>query len=353
MKNKDKNICCQLLKDCPCNSVLLWFLGLPVVAMFYFSFRNFSKNALFPAYTWGAFFELFLPLLVAGCTFFLLYRLAKKLSASGPGNALWLAASFVFGSAYFFAASSGNFFGVMPYLIGVLAALFAFEEFFRRRRFWLVGLFVAMGGAFNPVILLVSLFFLLHIFFSKRSFPEKARRALFLAGPVIFVAMSLLWMNAGTPRATQDHGAFGAGTATYSIKYIPENIQKFILKGPIPVRENNISYVLKFPYAVSDGRGMSILFTAPVLFFALFAPWRKKAVKFLWATFVVMAVVVMMTPPGATTQIAYSPAIYLYPVLFVLAAMGLAKHINVRTKTVMVLGIILDLYWLVTFVNHI
>lgn len=289
--------------------------------------------------------------------FFLLWRIARRLN-HGAANAVWLAAFFIFGSTYLGVAtfSVSWYFGQVVAVTLLLAAL---HEYFYKKRWWLVGLFLALGIITRNTLLFTSLFFILMVFLGMDSRNKKIKNLLQFSSLILaslFLILVYNWLRFGNalqsgyslqniPPALARARDFGL----FSLLHIPGNLYFLLFRGPDPVLLEPNTYVLKYPYISANIWGLSIFFTAPLFLYLFSAPWRDREVR--TATLAsLLTLIPMLTYYGiGVSQIGYRYILDIYPLLYVILGKALAPRLPLKAKILIMLGIILNWHLLLYY----
>lgn len=102
--------------------------------------------------------------------------------------------------------------------------------------------------------------------------------------------------------------------------------------------------VLQFPYIYPSPWGMGIFFTTPAFVYALAASWRERLVRTAWLA-VGLVMIPLITYYGVGwIQFGYRYALDFYPFLFMLTALGIISHFDWKARTLIVLGIIINVW---------
>lgn len=238
---------------------------------------------------------LFLPLL--GLALFLVYKLAKKFDAT-KNSANWWTLAFLTGTSLLGIATSAMswFFASLVALVLLLIALY---EFFNKKRWWLLGIFVALIFLTRPpAAVALGVFLALNIFFEKRKALTRNRFSLKNWKTLLQVAVPVLvsFFIFGA----YNHARFGnileTGYAnqiyinqtrisnydelarqqgTFSLKHLPGQLYNIFFSAPTPVYKDKQPPILEPPYIKSNTTGMSLFLISPWLLW-LFTVKRNR-----------------------------------------------------------------------------
>lgn len=213
----------------------------------------------------------FVPALVAA-VFYVCYALAKRHNYSRL-NSLYLAAAFCFGSVFSLVVFIPNSWywahGLTALLI--LAALLEFEG---RRRYFLVGLLIALLVHTRYLTVVVSLYFLWQIYFEHHSHRQKLRHvARFLLPVLISLVLLGVWnyvrfgnvFETGYPKSVPGDGFLinSKKLGYFSPVHILTNFYWYFMAGLQPVFEE-VTRHLVYPYITVDPMGYGFFFVSPI-----------------------------------------------------------------------------------------
>ncbi|EKE06358.1 MAG: hypothetical protein ACD_19C00016G0031 [uncultured bacterium] len=251
------------------------------------------------------------------------------------GNIIWFLSSV--GSSWYLGQISAAFF--------ITAAIY---ESLKRKRPLLVGIFI--GAAFlSRLHTILSLPLFIYLFFDKKGwFQNYFKIAL---GIIPFLGFNFYYnfIRFGTVfdkaylliPGLLDEPWFRNGL--FNIKYIPNGLRAMFLLSP--------RYSNTFPYLTPSWRGLSILFTSPILIFTLFNGLKDKINLFTWISILPIAIVVLSHGTTGFAQFGYRFAVDFYPLLFLLLINYFSIHkINKFHWLLLAVGIIVNL-WGVICIN--
>jgi hypothetical protein len=268
-------------------------------------------------------FNIFSVLLI----FYLCLSISKKFGYRRE-DSLWLALAFCFASMFLGVALDSRSW----YFSQVITALFlmlAINEYFYRKRYWLIGVFLAVVFATRFNAGLAIIFFGLDIIFmQKKSFEEKIRDLFWLGLPIFICGLGLLGYNYARFGNAFDNGYSRALVGPqfqsylrdhwglFSPHFILNNLYYYFLKMPQPVLLwNNI---LVAPYFKIEPMGLSFFLVAPVFVYLYRADYGRGQVR-AWAlaALAIMMSLLMYSNPGYF-QFGPRYMIDLLPLMFVL-----------------------------------
>ena len=298
--------------------------------------------------------NLFLNILL----FFFIVRFTQKKLGFSKTNAYWLALLYLFGSIYINSVIFSLTYNYAQTVANFLVFL-SFNEYFGKKRYALIGLFLGLVFLSRMTAGLVIIFYLLAILTEKISWRPKIINLIWLTGPVIVCLLLFgLYNNA------RFHNPLETGytlTSSYnelpalhpygqfSYKYIPSNFFYYFLEGltpnyaPVPL--NYPKYQLAFPYITPDIFGSVSFFIISPLFILLFkADYRNKTNQLLLITALVITVTLLSYYYNGFAQI--GPRYYLdcLPVLFIILLSKLKAGVTNTHKTIIVISSLLNLF---------
>ncbi len=292
-----------------------------------------------------------LPLL-----FFLLFQLAKRLGMK-TNDALWMGIFFIFGTI-FISLIVINISAFLVQAITVLFLLLALNEYFGKKRFLLIGIYLGLGILTRDIIVLAGLFFIKEMFFS--SFIKNKFHAITLFFiPIIISIILLSLFNYARFGSIIENGynynisngqdlLYAKQKGFFSLAHIPGNMYLFLFKGPDPIKETPISYVLQFPYVKIDPWGLGIFFTSPLFVYLLFINIKKLYVVSALITTGVMLIPTLMYYAYGAWQYGYRHAVDFYPFLFLLLISIFHDRLPLRAKVLICYGILFNFYFMLS-----
>ena len=282
---------------------------------------------------------------------YLLYRIATNLTEDRT-TAVWLGFGYIFSTCYLYVALR-PWSWYFAQAVATLFALFALNEFFFRRRYWLIGIYVALAVATRVNLLFSLVFFVGWILLEANQSPRKILMLGELLLPVVVALAALLLYNYLRFGSVFEFGyqyqllnhepAVNRQYGLWSFIHFPTNLFYFLFKGPEPVflPESTVS---AYPYLQPNIWGMSIIFTSPILLWGLRAPIREKAVHLSLAASFVMLVSILGYYGVGVRQYGYRYALDFYPFLYVMLAYVSRNGITAPMRAVMVVSFIFNVY---------
>lgn len=289
--------------------------------------------------------------------FWLLWKIAKKLNLPNS-DSLWLAAFFIFGSAYLGVAtfSVSWYFGQV---VAVTLLLLALHEYYYKKHWWLIGVYLALAIITRNTLLFTSLFFIWMVLFGTNSRDKKIKNLFQLVSLILtslFLILVYNWARFGDPfqggYSLQDIPPVlsrARDFSLFSLLHVPGNLFFLLFRGPDPVLLQPDTYVLKYPYISANIWGLGIFFTAPLFLYLFSAPWRDKEVRAATLASLITLIPILTYYGIGVSQIGYRYILDIYPLLYVILGKALAPRLPLKAKILIVLGIILNWHLLLHY----
>lgn len=294
--------------------------------------------------------------------FFLVYRLARKFFQAD--DAAWFAIALTFASAFLWIAPIPAY-THLSYAVAVCAVLGALLEYTGRKRWWFMGLLMAIALASRTAAGLGIVFFLGDlVIVTKEPFIKKVKDAVALLTPFIAAALLLGLYNDvrfgsffETGYSLQILMAAAYVTArsygVFSMVHIPGNLYYFLFNAPIPILKDGVSRVLAFPYIKADPWGMGIVFVSPYLLYLFLLSYKDTISRLLIATSVIIVIPIFLYYGIGFTQLGYRYALDFMPFIYFLFMRNYAAQfgpLSTRLKWLIALSVLFDLYLFFTLV---
>lgn len=279
--------------------------------------------------------------------FFLLYKIALKFKLSSHQSVL-CAIFFIFGSIYTpLAMVSASWY--FAQVIACSFMIFAIYEFLFKRRYFLIGIYLAAATATRLNIILSSVFFL--YFLLKK--PFKIKNLLFFSLPILLTLFSIGYYNHirfGNPfengynlQLVNDETAERRHKGLFSPIHIPSNLFFMLLKGPEPVLDN--THELTPPFITFDAYGLSLFFLSPVLFLAYSANFKKRLIKISAITTVIMLIPIVTYYGIGQRQVGFRYALDVFPFLYLIILDPIRKTTLKILYPVIFFGVLFSVYF--------
>lgn len=307
------------------NDVALWagraywpLLPLPAVILMPFV-------ALFDVWLHLPFYQVYLQLPLVVSVGWLVYAVARRQHFSIQ-SAAYLMVAFL--CSAFIAVAIIPSYVYFSGLIAVLCIWAGIFEYLGRRRYWLIGIFMACALATRVTAGLGAVFFLLDIA-CRSDVDWKARRrqlAAFVA-PVVTAGVLLAIYNflrfgsifefgysyqtLLTPQLAhaRQYGEFG-------FVHLLPNLYHALLAVPQLVLRDSVSHVAGYPFLQPDVWGMSIFFTSPILWYLFVGKWKSYQDKIILFTVLLIALPILLYYGVGYVQFGYRYSLDFLPWLF-------------------------------------
>ncbi|HKC14695.1 MAG TPA: hypothetical protein VKC89_01880 [Patescibacteria group bacterium] len=317
---------------------------------FYLYFGPFASIILMPfvAIFGKNFPQLTIGLLSLALSFFAIYSISRSFKFTKI-DALWLALFFCF-STVLFAASIINISAYQVEVLGVPLVLLALREYFSKKNFLLIGLFLGLAIMTRELLLLSLVFFVIE-FFKKRITPKQL---IIIFIPVVVAGLLLATYNYLRFKSPTETGyIYSINLDSYplsvnlhegymSIKHIPASLYSFLIMSPQPLLEKKDGFILKFPYLKASPWGMAIWFTSP-LFLALLYKFKKNKYTFpALITFLCLALPLFTYFSIGFAQFGYRYALDFLPFLFLLLIPSLQPRLSKKDIALICVGVIFN-----------
>jgi hypothetical protein len=329
---------------------------------------------MIPVYLFSLFGEFFyqgyLQIFLTAGTFYICQRIATKYKYSLI-DSLFLALAFCFGSVYLTIA-------YVPwswYFSQAITTFFLFLAIFEwhgRKRYWLIGVCIAVVLSCRTTATIGLLFFIADIYWkNKDRLNVKFRQSFQLLLPVILVGVMLMSYNYARFGNILETGYMMAGNkqlddanryelltyGLFQIRNIPTNVYYYFIKTVDPIRVDHYgdfgqTFILKPPYVAALSPGAGFFVTSPI-FLYVFALFKKRRIpRVVWLatppTIVILIILLMFFWPG-WGQVGPRYTLDFLPFLYLILLSSFNKsRLTLVAKTVIVASVISNFYLLVT-----
>lgn len=253
-----------------------------------------------------------------------------------------------FGTDFWWVSSDGGFWS-FAHVSAVFFLMAGLVEATGRRRPWLVGICVALGGLSRlPVFLIAPLYAYFVLDGDLRFVRENIRKAVAFFGSVAAGAAFYLGYNKARYGTFRDLGYYHPqylkewwfARGRFNITYIPRHVRAIFFEWP--------HFSAKFPYVRPDYIGMALLFTTPMFLYAVRTKLEKRTIAALMALFLVA---IPLVTHGATgwSQFGYRYALDPLPALIVLTASGMRGRVSKIALALLVFCVIVNLWGTLAF----
>jgi len=325
-----------------------WPLGpLPAVVLMPFEFLA-SAFGIF-------FYQGYLQPLLDLAVLAIVYRIARVTGYRAEDSA-YLAFGFTFATAFLGV-------GIWPwswYFSQVITCLLVFAtiaETIGKRRPWILGVLFALILAARVSAALGALWCIGEILRDRGDWQRKLKSVLAIAVPVLVVAGLLMAYNHArfdhafdqgyAEQIIPPHAAAGRALGIFSMQHLPGNLYNLLLAAPIPVRRDNVSIALTFPYVVANPWGMSLWVTSPLFLYLLGLRHRDDTSVLLLLTTLVIAVPILLYYGVGFRQFGYRYSLDFLPFLYYLLLRNYRQQrgdLTVGFKAVVLLCAMWNLY---------
>lgn len=283
--------------------------------------------------------------------FWLLYKIARKFTL--PNISFWLSIFFIFSTVFLF-LSIVNITAYQTQVIATSFLIMSLYEFLHKKRWFLIGLFLAMAGITKPTLYLATIFFMVELL-NSNFIKNKLSNIFLLIAPILisilflgiynFLRFDNFFETGYSYQATmgidlQDATARGI----FSFQHIPTNLYFLFFKGPDLIRNNEINYASSFPYLKANSWGMGIFFTSPLFLYIFLTKLKQKYVLSAWITVLVMLVPMLTYFGIGVSQYGYRYAVDFYPFLFLMLASIFQKNMPPLAKILIIYGILFNFF---------
>lgn len=299
--------------------------------------------------------------LIFGVLYFV-FKIARHFKYSTV-DSLMLMFGFALGTVFIGVAAVSSSW-LFAQVVTTFLIFWAFYEYFFRKRWWLIGLICGLIVLTRLTASPILIFFALELWRSKVA-SHKLKNYLVFGLPII-VAGGLVGLynylrfhspfNGGFEYQLIDQNSANARSmGVFSPVHIPTNLYSALLRGPIPVLRNSISWSLKYPYIQNNPYGMSIFINSSYLLFLFTQKWSdyKTRERNLIIAVLVSCLLVFSYYGVGANQFGYRYSLDFLPGLFILfMIMYRKKHekITFGMKSLLIASGALNFYILLTFV---
>jgi hypothetical protein len=221
-------------------------------------------------------------ILVLGILYFV-FKLARILKYSQE-DSLLLMFGFMLGSVFIGAASIASSW-LFAQVVTTFLLFWSLYEFYTRKRWWLLGVIVALIIMTRPTAAPIIIFFALELWKTVKKTSTRVRLAIKLVVPIVGAVILLgiynyvrfqSPLNAGNKyQLLYPDSAAARSYGIFSLMHIPSNLYYMVFGTPLTVVRNSGSWTLKFPYIKSNPEGMSIFITSPYLIHTFMTKWSS------------------------------------------------------------------------------
>jgi hypothetical protein len=332
----------------PSDDRYYWPLGpFPAVLLMPFEFVAGKFGALF----YQGYLQPFLVFAVLG----IVYRIARVTGYKAEDSA-YLAFGFAFATA-FLGVAMWPWSWYFSQVITCLLLFAAIAETIGRHRAWVLGILFALILATRSTAALGVLWCIGEILRTRCAWKHKLSQLVAITVPVLIVVATLMAYN-----QARFHNAFDQGYAEQiipahadaaralgimSAQHLPGNLYTLLLAAPNPVRRDNESIVLAFPYVVANPWGMSLWVTSPLFLYLLGLRHRDDTSLLLLLTILLIALPILFYYGIGYRQFGYRYSLDFLPFLYYLLLRNYRKQrgdLTAGFKAVIILSAMSNLY---------
>lgn len=284
---------------------------------------------------------------------FLLYKIAFKITENRM-TSLWLSFAYVFSTAYLMV----GLFGISWWFAQVVATsalLLSLYEFLHKKRWFLIGVYLAFALATRIDLIISVTFFGLSIISSKDKYNQKINQLFKLILPILVGLLGILTYNFARfgsiiefgykyhlPALTETR-AFLKQYGAWNIFYFPTNIYYLFLKIPDAVFIPGTKYLMA-PFIKANYWGMSIFLTSPIFLWCFKANLKEKLVKPALLTTLLLLIFILGYFGIGANQFGYRYALDFYPFLFLILCFVFKSGMGKIAKGVTAVSFIFNFY---------
>jgi len=290
----------------------------------------------------------------------LLYRISLLITKNKI-TSLWLSFAYIFSTAYLMV-------GMLPIswwfaqVVATSALLLAIHEFLYKKRWYLIGIFVAFTLTTRVDLAISAVFFLMAIFLSKQNLKQKIKASLQLTFPILIGFTTIFAYNFARFGSIIEFGykyhipyltetrAFLKQYGAWNLFYYPSNIYYLFFKGPDGIFIKNAKY-LTAPFIKSNYWGMSILFTSPIFLWCFNANLKEKLIKPALITTILLLLFILGYFGVGANQFGYRYALDFYPFLFIILCFAFQSRMSNLAKGLIVISFIFNLYMVYSLIG--
>lgn len=290
--------------------------------------------------------------------FIVIFQLCRKLNFKNY-DAFWLSIFFEFGTVLYFV----SIVNISAYVVQATAMIFvvlSIFEYFTNKRWFIIGVLVALAGTTRITLFGLSVFFLLELFSIRKTSQFKRSLMLFLI-PLLIAIIFLGFYNfkrfnsffdTGYTKNVTVVGKEGGNQAKsfFGLVHVPGNLFAEFLMGPEPVRDARFEFVLKFPYLKVNGTGLAIWFTSPLFLYLIKTKKRYYSYSAL-AGIIILAVPSLIYFGIGVSQFGYRYSLDFIPLLFLLLLSAFEKGVPRFAKFLIAAGVVFNCSYMLSIWN--
>lgn len=327
-----------------------------LISPFVFVFNKISLN----------FYQGYANILILILVIYLVFNISKNNNYSKK-DSLFLSFTFVFSSMFIGVISIG-WSWYFSQVVAVLFLLLAINEYYGKKRYFLIGVYMAAVIATRSTAGLGLVFFLLQVALSGENLRIIAKKLFIFLSPIAITTLVLFTYNYVRFQNIFEFGYSLCYLGTYENMetsplnkareygmfhpiHVPGNLYYSLLSLPTPIYKDSVTQVLKFPYLAANPWGISIFFTSPFLFYLL-VTWRKsKNNIILLLTILTIALPIFLYYGIGYRQFGYRYGLDFFPFLFLLFLINYKAKYNQLSgniKRLVIISALLNMYLFLT-----
>lgn len=350
------------LTECPQNQCLdfsqvngryFWPLGpLPAAIMAPFVFVSDFFNFFF--------YQYHLNFLLTVLVFGLILKIARHLGYSREDGIYW-GVAFCFASPFLavaFVPTSWFF----SHVVAVSIFLLLVEGYLKERGLWYLSLLsglLILTRVTAGVSASIFLTFLILPRLISADRKESLRKTLSSLFPLMvclglyllynYVRFGSLLESGYSSQIVRDYFSTARAYGLFSLTHLPGNLYYALLSTPLPVFNDNVSHILKFPYFRNNPWGMSIFVTSPYLIYIFFLDYKDRLLRILLFTSVFSSLLIFLYFGIGFFQFGYRYLLDVFPLLIFILMRGYRQKSNTLSlgfKFVILISALVDFYLL-------
>lgn len=164
-----------------------------------------------------------------------------------------------------------------------------------------------------------------------------------------YVRFGSLLESGYSSQIVRDYFSTARAYGLFSLMHLPGNLYYALLSTPLPVFNDSVSHVLKFPYFRNNPWGMSIFVTSPYLIYLFFLDYKDRFLRILIFTSVVSSLLIFLYFGIGFFQFGYRYILDVFPFLILLLMKGYrqkSKVLSLGFKVVIIVSALADFYLL-------
>lgn len=301
--------------------------------------------AILLALSLGFINQTLLSIILGGLSAALFYLLCQKLKLAFQ-KTLWLTILFSFGTNFWYTACIGSAW-YFAHIVAVFFQLLSLNEFWGKRRMFLVGLLVGASYWARLPTILTAFYFLAMLMIEKNQVKNIIKLC---SGIGIFVLLNFAY-NYYRFGTIQDIGYqlipgvlqepwYSRGIFHYS--YIPRSLGFVLFKLPV--------FSSQWPYVFPSLEGMSLFLTTPAFLLLLKTNLKNKQQLILFVTIILLSLPSLAHGTVGFSQFGYRFSLDFLVFMFLLLIQVTGKKLSFLAKSLIVLSILINC-WGVVMLN--